>query len=172
VLLLRSDAILQNVHIVLEMASDAPRIVGDRIQLQQVILNLLLNAFQAMKDSPMSERQVTIRSRFDKGNAMIISVRDCGVGLKDDQLEEMFQPFYTTKSDGLGMGLAISRSIIEGHGGRLWAQNNPDRGATLYFSVPAREVTADEANESNSHRNKRFDHQFDGSSQRQRILSR
>ncbi len=141
VLLLHSDAILHNVHIVLEMVPDAPKILGDRVQLQQVMLNLLLNAFQAMKDSPVSERQVTLRSRYDKGHTMIIAVRDRGVGLKEDQLEKMFQPFYTTKSDGLGMGLAISRSIIEAHGGRLWAQNNPDRGATLYFTVPiAREV--------------------------------
>jgi PAS domain S-box-containing protein len=136
VLLLHSDAILHNVHIALEMAADAPKILGDRVQLQQVMLNLLLNAFQAMKDSPVSERQVTLRSRYDKGHTMIIAVRDRGVGLKEDQLEKMFQPFYTTKSDGLGMGLAISRSIIEAHGGRLWAQNSPDRGATLYFTVP------------------------------------
>jgi PAS domain S-box-containing protein len=172
VLLLHSDAILHNVHIVLEMTPDAPKILGDRVQLQQVMLNLLLNAFQAMKDSPMSERQVTIRSRFDKGNAMIISVRDCGVGLKDDQLEKMFQPFYTTKSDGLGMGLAISRSIIEGHGGRLWAQNNPDRGATLYFSVPAGEVTEDETHESNGDGDKRSHRKSHTPGQFQRILSR
>ena len=67
---------------------------------------------------------------------MTIAVRDRGEGLKEDQLEKIFQPFYTTKTDGLGMGLAISRSIVEAHGGRLWAQNNPDRGATIYFTVP------------------------------------
>ena len=142
VLLLHSDAILHNVQIVLEMAPDAPKILGDRVQLQQVMLNLLLNAFQAMKDSPVSERRVTLRSRYDKGNTMIIAVHDGGVGLKEDQIEKMFQPFYTTKSDGLGMGLPISRSIIETHGGRLWAKNNSDRGATVYFTVPVvREVT-------------------------------
>jgi two-component system sensor kinase FixL len=171
VLLLHSDAILHNVHIVLEMAPDAPRILGDRIQLQQVMLNLLLNAFQAMKDLSVRERQVTLRSRFEKGNTMIIAVRDRGVGLREDQLEKMFHPFYTTKSDGLGMGLAISRSIIEAHGGRLWAQNNPDGGATLYFSVPAREVTGDDTNESNSDANKRFDHESHTRGQSQRIVS-
>ena len=124
------------------MAPGAPKILGDRVQLQQVMLNLLLNAFQAMKDSPVSERRVTLRSRYDKGNTMIIAVRDGGVGLKEDQIEKMFQPFYTTKSDGLGMGLPISRSIIETHGGRVWAKNNPDRGATVYFTLPVvREVT-------------------------------
>ena len=171
VLLLHSDAILHNVHIVLEMIPDAPKILGDRVQLQQVMLNLLLNAFHAMKDVPVSERQVTLRSRFDKGHTMIIAVHDRGVGLTEDQLEKMFQPFYTTKSDGLGMGLAISRSIIETHGGRLWAQNNPDRGATLFFTVPvAREVTEDEADESNRRGN--IDRQSHSCGQRQRIFSR
>ena len=140
--LLHSDAVLHNVHVELEMAADAPKILGDRVQLQQVILNLLLNAFQAMKDAPVSERQVILRSSYDNGQTVIIAVHDCGVGLREDQMEKMFQPFYTTRSDGLGMGLPISRSIIETHGGRLWAQNNPGRGATFYFSVPVvREVT-------------------------------
>ena len=108
-----------------------------------------------MKDSPVSERQVTLRSRYDKGDTMTIAVRDRGVGLGEDQLEKIFQPFYTTKSDGLGMGLAISRSIIEAHGGRLWAQNNPDRGATFYFTVPvACAVTEVKTHESNNDGNK------------------
>jgi len=136
VMLIHSDAVLHNVNIVIEMDAGAPKIQGDRVQLQQVMLNLLLNAFQAMKDSPASERQVTVRSQLDNGHTVTIAVRDRGVGLKEDQLEKMFQPFYTTKNDGLGMGLAISRSIIEAHAGRLWAENNPDRGATLYFTVP------------------------------------
>jgi two-component system sensor kinase FixL len=136
VLLIHSDAILHNVNIVLEMDPDAPKIQGDKIQLQQVILNLLLNAFQAMKDCPANERQVTVRTELDGGHMAIIAVRDRGVGLRDDQLDKLFQPFYTTKSDGLGMGLAISRSIVEAHGGRLWAQNNPDQGATFRFTMP------------------------------------
>jgi two-component system sensor kinase FixL len=172
-LLLHSDAILHNVHIVVDTVPDAPKILGDRIQLQQVMLNLLLNAFQAMKDTPVSERQVTLRSRYDKGHTMTIAVRDRGVGLKEDQLEKMFQTFYTTKSDGLGMGLAISRSIIEAHGGRLWAQNNPDRGATLYFTVPvACEVTEVETHESNGDGSKRSHREFHRGGQVQRVLSR
>jgi PAS domain S-box-containing protein len=133
--LLRSDAILHNVNIALEFDPGTPRIQGDKVQLQQVLLNLLLNAFQAMKDCPVAERQVIVRTELDNPMA-IVAVRDRGEGLKDDQLEKIFQPFYTTKNNGLGLGLAISRSIVEAHGGRLWAQNNPDRGATIYFTVP------------------------------------
>ena len=173
VLLLRSDAILHNVRIVLEMAPGAPKVLSDKVQLQQVMLNLLLNAFQAMKDSPVSERQVTLRSRYDKDQTMTIAVHDRGVGLKEGQLEKMFQPFYTTKSDGLGMGLAISRSIIEAHGGRLWARNNPDQGATLYFTVPvACEVTEVEKHESNGDGNKHSHRESHSSLEVQRVLSR
>ena len=80
------------------MDPDAPKVYGDKVQLQQVMLNLLLNAFQAMKDCPVSERQVTVRTEFDKAHRVIVAVRDRGEGLKDDQLEKIFQPFYTTKS--------------------------------------------------------------------------
>ena len=171
--LLHSDAILHNVHIALEMAADAPTILGDRIQLQQVMLNLVLNAFQAMKDAPVNERQVTLWSRYDKGHAMTIAVRDRGVGLGEAQLEKMFQPFYTTKSEGLGMGLAISRSIIEAHGGRLWAQNNPDRGATVYFTVPvARSVIEVKSHESNNDGNKSSFRDSSSGGHVQRVLSR
>jgi two-component system, LuxR family, sensor kinase FixL len=117
------------------MDPGAPKVRGDKVQLQQVVLNLLLNAFQAMKDRPVNERQVAVRTELD-GNGVIVTVRDSGEGLKDDQLEKIFQPFYTTKENGLGLGLAISQSIVEAHGGRLWAENNPDRGATIYFGVP------------------------------------
>ena len=133
--LIHSDAVLHNVNVVLEMDSRVRQIQGDKVQLQQVILNLLLNAFQAMKDCPANERQVTIRTELDDPMA-IIAVRDHGAGVRGDQLERIFQPFYTTKDNGLGMGLAISRSIVEAHGGRLWAQNSPDRGATFHFTVP------------------------------------
>ncbi len=135
VMLIHSDAILHKVNILLQMDPAAPIVHGDKVQLQQVILNLLLNAFQAMKDCPLIERQVTVRTELASHMA-IVAVRDWGEGLKDDQLEKIFQPFYTTKNNGLGLGLAISRSIIEAHGGRLWAQNNPDRGATICFTVP------------------------------------
>ena len=136
VMLIHSDAILHNVNVLLQIDPGAPKVHGDKVQLQQVVLNLLLNAFQAMKDCPMTERQVTVRTELNDGHKVIVAVSDRGEGLKDDQLEKIFQPFYTTKNDGLGLGLSISRSIVEAHGGRLWAQNNPDRGATIYFTVP------------------------------------
>jgi len=142
VMLIHSDAVLHNVNIVLQVDPGARRVYGDKIQLQQVLLNLLLNAFQAMKVCPINERQVTVRTGPSKGDKVMIAVRDCGEGLKSDQLDKIFQPFYTTKDNGLGLGLAISRSIVEAHGGRLWAQNNVERGATIYFTVPlCKEVT-------------------------------
>ena len=84
----------------------------------------------------MNERWVTVRTEPNKDHNVMIAVRDCGQGLKSDQLDKIFEPFYTTKDNGLGLGLAISRSIVEAHGGKLWAQNNPERGATIYFTVP------------------------------------
>ena len=134
--LIHTDAILHNVDVVLQVDPGARRVYGDKVQLQQVLLNLLLNAFQAIKVCPMNERQVTVRTGPSKDHTVMIAVRDCGEGLKSDQLDKMFQPFYTTKANGLGLGLAISRSIVEAHGGRLWAQNNPERGATICFTVP------------------------------------
>jgi PAS domain S-box-containing protein len=138
VLLLHSDSILHNVRVSLELVHELPLVRGDKIQLQQVMLNLLLNSFDAMKDCPAHERQVIVRGEWKDG-AVKVAVRDRGIGLSRDKLDKIFQPFYTTKRDGLGMGLSICRSIIEGHGGRLWAENNPDRGATFYFTLPVEE---------------------------------
>jgi two-component system sensor kinase FixL len=135
VLLVQGDAALRNIHVNLECEPGMPEVRGDRVQLQQVLLNLLLNAFDAMKDSPANERQVVVRAERDGGRKVTVAVRDRGKGVSGDQLDKIFQPFYTTKRDGLGMGLAICRSIIEAHGGRLWAENNPDRGATFHFTV-------------------------------------
>jgi two-component system sensor kinase FixL len=112
---------------------------GDRVQLQQVVLNLLLNAFDAMKDCAVNERRVVLQAERDGACMTKVAVRDRGPGLRRDKLDKIFQPFYTTKRDGLGMGLSISRSIIEAHGGHLWAENNPDRGATFYFTLPVRD---------------------------------
>jgi PAS domain S-box-containing protein len=138
VLLLHSDAILHNVRVLVELNAELPAVRGDRVQLQQVVLNLLLNAFDAMKDCPAHEREVIVRGELDGVGAVRVAVHDHGIGLDSEKqnADKIFQPFYTTKRDGLGMGLSISRSIIESHGGNLWAANNPDQGATFYFTVP------------------------------------
>jgi PAS domain S-box-containing protein len=136
VLLAHSDAILHNVHLSLEVGPDLPPIRGDRVQLQQVVLNLLLNAFDAMADCPTSQREIKVRAGRGLGRMLMVAVSDKGTGISEENRETIFHPFYTTKRSGLGMGLSISRSIIEAHGGRLSVENNADRGATFYFSIP------------------------------------
>ena len=136
-LLLHSDAILHNIRIALDINPGLPPVRGDRVQLQQVLLNLLLNAFDAMKDCAADAREITVRAERDGARLMRVAVCDRGAGVSGDKAEKIFQPFYTTKRDGLGMGLAISRSIIETHGGHLWVRNNADRGATFNFTLPA-----------------------------------
>ena len=117
--------------------SDAvqPFIFADRIQLQQVILNLILNAVEAMSEMSGGPRQLLIRTDTNE-SGIVVAVRDSGPGLKPEGLHRLFTPFYTTKPQGMGMGLAICRSIIEAHGGRLWATANLDRGATFQFTLP------------------------------------
>jgi PAS domain S-box-containing protein len=136
VVLLHSDAILQNIKISLSLAENLTTVLGDKVQLQQVVLNLLLNAFDAMKDCAALEREVKVRAE-PYGAALIkVAVSDRGMGLSVDKLDKIFEPFYTTKGEeGLGMGLSICRSIIEAHGGRLWAENNAGAGATFYFTL-------------------------------------
>jgi two-component system sensor kinase FixL len=104
---------------------------GDGVQLQQVVLNLLINAFDAMKEATTKERNVKVSAKTNGAGTVEISVRDHGSGLASDKLAQIFQPFYTTKQDGLGMGLPISRSIIEAHG-----ESNVDLGATFHFTLP------------------------------------
>jgi C4-dicarboxylate-specific signal transduction histidine kinase len=112
------------------------RVAGDRVQLQQVLLNLILNAIEAMSGVHDGPRQLTIVSREDASNAVVVEVRDSGTGLDPEGAERMFEAFYTTKAEGIGIGLSISRSIIEAHGGRLWAGSNEPRGAVFRFSLP------------------------------------
>jgi two-component system sensor kinase FixL len=137
--LIHSDAVLHNVQLSFKRGSELPRARGDRVQLQQVILNLLLNAFDAVRDCTAHDRQVIVCAQREGADMLKVTVRDRGIGLTEDTLDKIFQPFYTTRRDGLGMGLAICRSIIEAHGGRLWAENNADRGATFCFTVPVEE---------------------------------
>ena len=134
--LLHSDAVLHNVRVTLELTQDLPQVRGDRVEMQQVLLNLLLNAFDAMENSPRCEREVLVWTEAIRSDTVRVGVRDGGPGLSGDVRDKIFEPFFTTKREGIGMGLSISRSIVEAHGGRLWAENNADRGATFYFTVP------------------------------------
>jgi signal transduction histidine kinase len=103
---------------------------------QQVILNLMINAMEAMSEDSNGERRLVVRTGMDSEGRVIVSVQDSGPGLKSENLERLFTPFYTTKPQGMGMGLAICRSIVEAHGGKLWARANEDQGATFHFTLP------------------------------------
>jgi len=129
--LLRSRAVLR-----VELADDLPPVAGDRVQLQQVILNLLLNAADAVRDVDDRPREMVIRTGRDDGDRVRLSVRDAGVGFEPGGVEKLFSAFYTTKAGGMGIGLSVSRSIVESHHGRLWATPNDGPGATFAFSIP------------------------------------
>ena len=128
----RNRVVLQS-----ELAKDLPAITGDRIQLQQVILNLLRNASDAMVDVHDRPRQLLVRTEREDGDRVRVSVRDAGVGVDPQNVDKLLDAFYTTKTDGMGIGLSISRSIIERHHGRLWAEANDGPGATFSFSIPS-----------------------------------
>ena len=127
----RNRVVLQS-----ELANDLPRITGDRVQLQQVILNLLRNASDAMVNVADRPRELLVRTERDTGDCVRVSVRDAGVGVDRQNIDKLFDPFYTTKSGGMGVGLSVSRSIVERHHGRLWAEPNDGPGATFSFSIP------------------------------------
>jgi C4-dicarboxylate-specific signal transduction histidine kinase len=124
------------VSVKVELAEGLPLIRGDRVQLQQVILNLIINAVEAMSGISEGARELLISTEKAKSGDVLVVVRDSGPGLAPAARERIFEPFYTTKTTGLGMGLSICRSIIEAHGGRLWASANEPRGAMLQFNLP------------------------------------
>ena len=134
--LLRGETRPNSISIHTELADDLPYVSADRVQLQQVLMNLMLNAVDAMKESDGAGK-LTIKSRLNAGKQLLISVSDTGPGLPPGDAERIFDAFFTTKSQGTGMGLSISRSIIESHGGRLWAASASGRGATFQFTLPA-----------------------------------
>ena len=137
IVLLRSEATRYSISVQTELASDLPQVMGDRVQLQQVLMNLLLNGMDAMKGVDTT-RELIINSQPAKNGQVMVSVSDTGVGLPPQQAEQIFNAFFTTKPYGTGMGLRISRSIIESHGGRLWATNNSPRGASFCFTLPTK----------------------------------
>ncbi|MGO9492740.1 MAG: ATP-binding protein [Terracidiphilus sp.] len=136
VALLRDEAMRHSVLIRTELAVDLPQIVGDRLQLQQVMMNLILNSIEAMKDVE-GIREIIIQSQRTENEQILLSFTDTGIGLPLQLADQIFEPFFTTKPHGTGMGLRISRSIIESHGGRLWAVSPSGRGATFQFTLPA-----------------------------------
>ena len=136
VVLLGSEASRHSVSILTELSEDLPRVAADRVQLQQVLMNLMLNGIEAMQDTK-GGGQLTIRSLRGESGQLLISVSDTGMGLPPDQADQIFNAFFSTKAQGTGMGLSISRSIIESHGGRLWATSNSGRGATFNFTLPS-----------------------------------
>jgi signal transduction histidine kinase len=134
--LARSEVHRHGVVVETHLAADVPRILGDRIQLQQVLLNLIMNAIEAMNGVGDGPRVLVVRSDPDAAPGVLVAVCDSGPGLDPQRLDRLFEAFYTTKPHGLGLGLAISRRIIEAHGGRLWATANVPRGAVMQFTVP------------------------------------
>jgi PAS domain S-box-containing protein len=133
--LLRKEAVRHSIKIHSELHEDIPDVLADRVQLQQVFMNLMLNAVDAMKDTG---GKLTISSRLTPEGQLVVSISDTGVGLPAENTEQIFDAFHTTKPQGTGMGLAITRSIVEAHGGRLWATANQEAGATFHFTLPAR----------------------------------
>ena len=136
VFLLRSEAIRYNISVRTDLAADLPQLMGDRVQLPQVLMNLMVNSIDAMKDVD-GRRELAIQSQRTENDQLLVSVSDTGVGLPPQQADQIFNAFFTTKSHGTGMGLRISRSIVESHGGRLWASANVPRGAAFYFTLAA-----------------------------------
>jgi two-component system sensor kinase FixL len=135
--LLRGVVISHRAGLRIEVARGLPPVTGDAIHLQQVLLNLILNALEAMIDCPAWERQVVVRAVTHATLAVEVAVIDQGPGFSKGKLTKLFDPFFTTKRNGMGIGLAICQTIIKAHGGDLTAENNPDRGATVRFTLPA-----------------------------------
>jgi len=144
IVLLRNEAMRYSISVRTELEADLPPVVGDRVQLQQVLMNLMINGIDAMKDVD-GARELAINSQRTENEQLLVSVSDTGVGLPPQQADQIFEAFFTTKQHGTGMGLRISRSIVESHGGRLWAADNSPRGASFYLTLPANVDTHENA---------------------------
>jgi PAS domain S-box-containing protein len=137
VALMSGDAARHSISIRTELTAELPQAMGDRVQLQQVLMNLMMNSNEAMKDAD-GPRELVIRSKRTEDGQLMVSISDTGVGLPPQQADQIFNAFFTTKVHGTGMGLRISRTIVESHGGRLWASDNSPRGARFAFTLPAK----------------------------------
>jgi C4-dicarboxylate-specific signal transduction histidine kinase len=140
--LIQREVFSHQVSLRMELVPTLPTIMGDRVQLQQVIINLVMNGIEAMQSVTDRPRELLIRSRQHEKQPVLVSVTDCGVGISAENADRLFNAFFTTKSSGMGMGLSICRSIIETHGGRLWATANMPYGATFQFTLPVDAETA------------------------------
>jgi PAS domain S-box-containing protein len=138
--LIHRDAEHRNITIKLDTSESLPQVMGDKVQLQQVILNLVINGFDAMMYQDSGSRELTIRTEQDDDNHIHVAVKDTGMGIEEEKLEQIFEPFISTKLEGMGLGLSINRYIITAHNGRMWATNNPDHGATVHFTLPVKET--------------------------------
>jgi len=135
--LVRSDTLNSGIRVEVELAKGLPNVVGDRVQLQQVLLNLVVNGCEAMGGAAAADRQLNVSTAMDARGSVRVTVSDRGHGIAPENLERVFEPFFTSKSEGLGLGLAVSRTIISAQGGLLWGNNNAVRGASFHFTVPA-----------------------------------
>jgi len=142
--LAKMDARLHGVVLHMDLEQDLPQVVVDGVQIQQVVLNLIRNSVDALEGQTQPEPEVVVRTCRTTPDGVRVSVSDCGCGLPDTAQEDLYQPFFTTKRDGMGMGLSISRSIVLMHGGRLWFERNPVRGTTFHFSLPTVEDIPDD----------------------------
>jgi len=138
----RRNALDREVTIQLELGTGLPLVYGNRLQVQQVILNLMLNAFEAMRQNTPHHPGILVIRTTQEDARMTVALHDTGIGVDETTLERMFSAFFTTKTDGMGMGLAISRAIVEAHGGQIWAMPNADHGTTVYFTLPTSEEAA------------------------------
>lgn len=136
--LLRHEAMLKGIVLRLAIPEALPNLAGQRTQLMQLLLNLVLNAFDAVSESPAARREVEMRATYDGAGHIQVAVCDSGKGIDPSTIPRLFDAFFTTRKNGIGLGLAIARSIVENHGGRLWAEHNPDRGATFQFELPVK----------------------------------
>jgi C4-dicarboxylate-specific signal transduction histidine kinase len=134
IVLLRGEASRHDVMVRTELVADLPQVIGDRVQLQQVLMNLMMNSIDAMKNVE-GTRELAIKSQRTENEQVLVSVSDTGMGLPAQQADQIFNAFFTTKPNGTGMGLRISQSIVESHGGRLWAADNSPRGASFHFAL-------------------------------------